>query len=456
MHVLARLASTAIAIAVAACGPADSGKGGDDGGGDGDGGGGADRPCANLECKQVDCAGGATTSLSGTVFAPNGTLPLYNAIVYVPNGTVEGFPDEVGCDRCGAQLSGDPLVQTTTDTAGAFSLTDVPVGDDIPLVIQIGRWRRQVSIPSVPECVDTPVDPADTRLPKNRSEGDIPRIALTTGEADALECLLRKIGLDDTQASKEFGIKGSDQRVHFYAAFDGTPRFNAALGGQSFTPAPTFWNDLDNLMQYDIVIHSCEGREDAEQDNKSLAARDALEAYTRAGGRVFMSHWHHYWLEFGPAPWPGLLSYRHAGDTGTLTAKIDQTFQKGKDLAAWLANVVPGSTPGRIRLNETRKEVGGITASGTNKGVERWISHPSQAPDSVQYLAMNTPVDVPQEERCGRMVLSDIHVSQDSDSDPSSAFPNDCSDGELTAQEKVLAFMLFDISACIEPPEEVE
>lgn len=81
---------------------------------------------------------------------------------------------------------------------------------------------------------------------------------------------------------------------------------------------------------------------------------------------------------------------------------------------------------------------------------------PAAAPDSVQYLAVNTPVDDPSEERCGRMVLSDIHVSQDSDCDPDSAFPDDCSDGQLTAQEKVLAFMLFDISACIEPPEDVE
>src|SRR6266404_4258905 len=36
----------------------------------------APRPCQGLECQQVECPAGATTSVSGTAFAPNGTLPL--------------------------------------------------------------------------------------------------------------------------------------------------------------------------------------------------------------------------------------------------------------------------------------------------------------------------------------------------------------------------------------------
>jgi len=420
---------------------------GDGSGDSSDGSGDGAVPCDGLECQQVDCPAGTTTSLSGTVNIPSGQLPLYNAIVYVPNDPVEPFDQGAGCYRCDAPLSGDPVVQTTTDTAGRFVLTDVPAGADIPLVVQVGKWRRQIAVRSVAECVDTPLDPDMTRLPRNQSEGDIPRIALTTGGLDALECLLPKVGLDPS----EFTPEGGDGRVNLFSAVAGTPAYAPTMNsGAAFTPAPTLWDSLDSLRQYDIVMLSCEGIEMS--TNKSMAARQNLRDYANLGGRVFASHWHNYWIEFGPTPFPSAATFNHRADLGNIVSDIDTSHEKGMAMAQWLMNV--GASPMFAKLPI-------VDAQHTVQAVDqatRWIYLDNTAnagTPSVQYLSFNTPMEAPVEAQCGRLVLSDIHVSSASgdQSDARIRFPVGCTSTDISAQEMALIFMLFDISACIEPDE---
>ena len=74
--------------------------------------------CTGLECQVPQCPDAGTTSLRGTVFAPEGTLPLYNVVVYVPNGPLDPISDGVTCDTCQTALSGKPLVATLSDTKG--------------------------------------------------------------------------------------------------------------------------------------------------------------------------------------------------------------------------------------------------------------------------------------------------------------------------------------------------
>src|SRR5262249_54252201 len=117
--------------------------------------------CEGLRCSQVDCGvkGLSPTSVSGTVYAPNGTLPLYRVTGYVPASDPGPLPDGVQCDKCSDTLPGDPIALTKTDEAGNFHLDDVPATADVPLVIQIGKWRRQIKLPNVAACQDTPLDP---------------------------------------------------------------------------------------------------------------------------------------------------------------------------------------------------------------------------------------------------------------------------------------------------------
>ena len=422
-------------------------------------------PCQNLQCRQNSCtrgpcvaqpcAAGVKTTVSGTVYDPAGKVPLYNVVVYVPNAHLDPVSEGASCDRCGATLSGT-VATALTDESGHFVLADVPVGDSVPLVIQVGKWRRELTLPTVASCADTALtDKNLTRLPRNKSEGHIPKIALTTGSADALECLLRKIGIDDSEFTPESGTG----RVNLFAGAGGTNRYSTPLnGGAALTGVEPWWDSVANLMGYDILLHSCEGTETP--TNKSQMARQAFLQYTSAGGRAFLSHWHNYWLEQGPAPLPMVATFDHQADLPSpFTATLDTSFPKGQAMATWLVNVGGSTTAGQLSILAGQHTVDAANPTFS----QRWI-YSDAVPGSrtqtlrnpsVQYFTFNTPADAPADQQCGRVVLSDIHVSNAGTpadrSGTSYAFPTGCQAVDLSPQEKALEFMLFDLSSCIIP-----
>ena len=415
-----------------------------------------DNECTGLECNVVNCVGQGKpdTTIRGTVYAPNGTLPLYGIKVYVPNAAVPPISDGAECTRCvnDDQLPGSPVngVAATTDEAGNFTLAGVPSGQNIPLVITSGKWRRQITIPAVAECTDTNLGAAETRLPKNRTEGDMPRIALTTGNADSLECLLRRIGIDDA----EIGTNGDDRRVHLYAGNGPSSFTNGFGGGSGAIPIATdFWNDVNKLKPYDIVILSCEGSQRSQ--TKPQAALDAMKAYADLGGRVFSSHWHNIWIggnwnennppTVAPGVWPQVAQWENASNPQNPIDIIDEVNNpKGSAFATWMMNVMGSTIRGEIPITNGRNTVVSID----NARAERWTYLKSNMrPQNFQFT---TPNEAPLENRCGKVVFSDMHVSGNGST---SAYPTGCGDyptpRELTPQEKALAFMLFDLASCV-------
>jgi hypothetical protein len=389
-------------------------------------------PCVNLECQQVACEGGGTTSLSGTVIAPTPPHygeadPIYNAIVYVPNGEVEPFPDGATCDKCGAPASGSPLVVALTDAKGEFKLENVPAGANIPLVLQIGRWRRQIVVPDVPKCADTQLPKDLTRLPRNKAEGDIPRIAVASSPYDAEECILRKIGIDDA----EFTEPSLDGRVHIYAGG------GASVPGAQ--PMAALWGSAATLMKYDMVLFPC-----SSVANGDAAAFQNVFDYANAGGRVFATDLSYPWFKTGPDPFPSTAQWITWMSLGIdpLPSFVDQTFPKGKALAEWLQYVGATSALGEIDLHETYHVVDAVNAPTT-----RWLY--STTPATVQTLSFNTPVGVKAEEQCGRAVYSNFHIASGFTSQ-GTPFPQECNSKPLTPQEKVLEFLLFDLASCVQ------
>jgi hypothetical protein len=399
-------------------------------------------PCNDLKC-QVDPCGGdpKKTKLKGVVTAPEGTLPLYNITVYVPNAPLPAVPEGVICDTCTDGLPGDPIVAALTNTKGEFVLEGVPTGTNIPLVVTVGKWRREVTIAEVVSCVDNLAPFDATRLPRNQSEGNIPKIAMVTGGADPLECLLRKVGIEDS----EFTPEGGSGRVNIFQGDGGGGSYTQNLNnGAAFPGGPDLWNSLDTLKKYDIILMACEGGKNGDQ--KSAMARQNVVDYAGIGGRLFLSHWHNVWIDDGPQPWPTTATFVSEPDLDNpTTGKIDTSFPKGQALAEWMINVGGSQVMGEMQIKEGQHTIDAVNAETST----RWVY--TDSPDTVQYYTFNAPVGVADEAQCGRVVDSDIHVS--SGDTVGQAFPSGCKTNTLSPQEKALVFMLFELSACLIPDD---
>ena len=456
---------------VLACGPSRVGPGGDGDANVNVGPDGTPDACVGLQCKIPDCTniGNGTTSLSGYVYAPNGTLPLFGVNVYVPNsdpGTITPGLDNA-CDQCSTDLPGSPVVKTTTDEHGHFSLPGIPVDSQLPVVVQIGKWRKILALQTtLTPCMDNPLPSIDTTLPTKRTDtgGDVvsvsmPQIAISTGSADALECLVRKLGISDEEITGDTGAG----RVHLFSG-NGAKKFDTGFVGGSgtFAASTTLWDTYDKLKQYDVVMFSCESGQHPE--TKSQDAMNAVKLYADMGGRVFLSHWHNIWIEGAfqngtqaPMVWPSIATFTN-GDT-TLSNNTSDTIDttnnpKGQSFATWMLDPhVMGSTVADLIPIADGSGKNTCSAIDETKG-ERWVyldgsNDNAHGVSGVQNFQFTTPNEDPVASRCGKVVFSDMHVSGDSTSDPHDAYPTTCSTQPLTPQEKALAFMFFDIESCV-------
>ena len=268
-HRLARLA--ACLVLLGACN--DSGNGtGDGNGGGGDGGTGEPDACVGLQCDLVQCEGGAKTTVTGIVQRRPGTCPSTAAPILCPERASRGAAVEgVSCDRCGELLSGSPVVQHDHGHERQVRPRERPRRRRHPLVIQTGKWRRSDHAARGRVVRRQPITDRRAAPAEEQSEGDIPQLALTTGGADALECLLRKIGIDDA----EFTTASGDGRVHLTARDDGDAAVVSSGAGGATSRGPSRSGAARRAQEYDVVFLACEGDQNPDTKPMSRAPGDA-------------------------------------------------------------------------------------------------------------------------------------------------------------------------------------
>ncbi len=306
----------------------------------------------------------------------------------------------------------------------------------------------------------TPIDASTTRLPKDHTEGDIPRMAIVTGAADPLECLLLKIGISPDEIKEP----GNGARIDFYQG-DHNP--GTTIDDQTTPQGNTLYSSSAQLAKYDVVMLPCEG---SLYDQSSGTAN--IVKYLDAGGRVFTTHWSYSWWQYDNSPFiprvgqwePRALGDKY-DDANGIMGILNTNFPKGKDFADWLTAAAVDSSPhGQLNIIQGRHNI-----HQAGQDAQDWINYDfgtMLGGAGLMHMTFNTPLDAPidpdtkQPQYCGRAVYSDFHVTAKAlnhtppDNGPTGTFPDDCVTDKLTDQEKALAFMLFDLSSCVQSDDE--
>ena len=435
------------------------GGGNGEGGGPGFGGGGdSGEQCVSGLCTQaVDCTGQGTgdTTISGIVTDPAGKNPLYNILVYIPNvpANVPAYTDGPSCDVCGGAIPGGVASSFVTGIDGKFTLSKVPVGANIPVIVQVGKWRRTYTFANINKCVENAAPSNDVyRLPKNQSEGHLPHMAITTGGADTMECLFRRMGIDDAEFAPTTGRVTLFQGKTNGGGNKVTTTFDAAHGGTAFPDSRAFWNDITAMNKYDIITYSCEGgafdgTPKGGSDDKTAMGIPNTEDFVNRGGKMFASHWHRGFFSLDPKLKTIGTWADGADPTDPSDGTVVTSFPKGAALSSWLVEVGASTTAGTLTIHAPRNNVSTIAAPGTE-----WVYLPSgHVP---QFVTVDTPVGAADTALCGKAAFSDLHVSSAGSGDQTNGnpWPGECANpvGDLTGQEKALEFLFFDLSACVQ------
>lgn len=188
-----------------------------------------------------DDPGPAIATLRGRVYAPNGEIPISNALVYLTKNMPPDIPDGVYCDKCVELPAGTP--HTFSAPNGEFELGAHETGQ-FNLVVQKGQFRRVRSI-EVVEGVQQ-VDKEKTTFPaKNMKPFDtIPKMAIVTGQWDAIDVTLAKFGL--ATITKDF-LGGEMVDRSKYHAFDYIEGFAAT----------EFLKNPAEMSKYHIIFKPC-------------------------------------------------------------------------------------------------------------------------------------------------------------------------------------------------------
>jgi hypothetical protein len=152
----------------------------------------------------------------------------------------------------------------------------------------------------------------------------------------------------------------------------------------------------------------------------------------------------------GPAATWNTRSDMSAAGTGVISVGRPGASPRIQNFADWMVREAVTMAPGYdFAITDPRSQADALGPTS-----EEFVYRSDSTEQGVQQFSFNTPYGAPADAACGRVAYSGFHVAAETGGTDfaEAIFPAHCT-GDLTAQEKVLLYMLFDLGACIgEPP----
>ncbi|NOU28440.1 MAG: hypothetical protein HOO96_11100 [Polyangiaceae bacterium] len=395
-----------------ACGTSGSGFG-DPNGQNGDGG----KPgeLGSSDGAATDVIPPPIGNVSGKVTAPEGTIPISDALVYLTKTPPAPIPSTTYCDKC-VELSSYAFTYSKPD--GTFDLPVYAEGEQY-MVTQKGQFRRVRKVSAGAGTLRAV--PEDNRLPGKNDEaaGDtIPRMLVMPYAWDKVDRSLNKLGITDFESLQGFNDGPTASRIQ---------------------------KDPAELAKYHVVFFPCAGsvnNDPTSSGNQPYCSvgymadktvGSALKQYVQGGGKLYFTDFSY---EYVRQNWPGFITW--SGETSVVGSACGKGQSNGpakfddKGLDAWMQSIgegtatLQGSYTSILRVNPMSSlDENGNTFTQTPKV---WVSQ--------LYSSSARPATVSFQDKCGRVLFSTYHTEA-------------AGAGTLLAQEKALMHVLLEVSACV-------
>lgn len=371
--------------------------------------------------------------VSGKVTAPEGTVPIRGALVYLTSTRPPAIPDGVHCDTCVKLTPFDGYAYSESD--GTFDVPVYATGKQY-LVTQKGQFRRVREIEIT--AGDQTVAPELTRLPpkNDQAAGDtIPKIALAVGTFDRVDLSLKKLGVEE-----------------FYRYGDGPINIGGTPPGTKTGKSTlALTQDVAELSKHHIVLMPCaalgmDQRPEPETGHlcrsPSAGQKKAVSEYVEAGGKLYVTD---FAYEMVRQTWPDYVTWyddkmkpleNTSKGRGTACFPGSENTQgeaKDPGLADWLATIGHPT----LTLEKSYTRIQKVTPQpGLDPEGNPTTITPKVWMTSKIHTGAELPATVSFEQKCGRVLFSTYHCEGDHGE-------------ELIAQEKALLYILLEVGVCV-------